>query len=118
LRRFVLFSLRHLWALLRGRGKLAAIFVIGGHFLGNTMMARRLRTMPWRARTQQIFSALSSISELVRELNAFQPVMLGGYPSALEVLAREQLAGRLHIHPVLINTALNAICASMNWPLA
>jgi phenylacetate-coenzyme A ligase PaaK-like adenylate-forming protein len=101
----VFFSLRYLGALLRGRGRLAAIFVTGGHFLGNTMMARRLRTMPWRAKTQRLFSALAPLPELVRDLNAFQPVMLGGYPSALQVLAKEQQAGRLHIHPVLINAA-------------
>ena len=44
-----MFSAHNLWALLRGRGRLAAVFVTGGHFLGNTMMARRLRTMPSRA---------------------------------------------------------------------
>ena len=93
------------WALLRGRGRLAAVFVTGGHFLGNTMMARRIRKMPWRARMQRIFSALAPVAELVSDLNAFQPVVLGGYPSALETLAREQQAGRLHIHPVLINAA-------------
>jgi phenylacetate-coenzyme A ligase PaaK-like adenylate-forming protein len=43
--------------------------------------------------------------ELIRELNAFQPVMLGGYPSALEVLSKEQEAGRLQIHRVAINAA-------------
>ena len=93
------------WALLRGRGRLAAVFVTGGHFLGNTMMARRIRKMPWRARMQRIFSALAPVAELVSDLNAFQPVVLGGYPSALETLAHEQQAGRLHIHPVLINAA-------------
>jgi phenylacetate-CoA ligase len=31
--------------------------------------------------------------------------MMSGYPSALEVLAKEQQAGRLHIHPVVINAA-------------
>lgn len=101
----VLLSLRHLGALLRGRGRIAAIFVTGGHFLGNTMMARRLRTMPWRARTQRIFSALTPLPILVQELNSFQPVIVGGYPSALEVLAKEQQAGRLHIHPVQISAA-------------
>jgi len=98
-------SRRVLWALVRGRGRLAAVFVTGGHFLGNTMMARRLRTMPWRARMQRLFSALSPLRELVADLNAFQPVVLGGYPSALESLAREQEAGRLRIHPALINAA-------------
>ena len=100
-----LFSVRSLWALVRGRGRLAAVFVTGGHFLGNTMMARRLRTMPSRARMQRLFSALSSLRELVADLNAFQPVVLGGYPSALQTLAKEQQAGRLHIHPVLVNAA-------------
>lgn len=98
-------SPRRGWALVRGRARLAAVFVTGGHFLGNTMMARRLRTMPWRAKTQRIFSALAPVEELVADLNAFQPVVLGGYPSALATLAREQQAGRLHIHPVLISAA-------------
>lgn len=94
-----------LCALIRGRGRLAAVFVTDGHFLGNTMMVRRLRAQPWRARTQRLFSALDPTSEIVAQLNAFQPVVLGGYPSALEVLAAEQQAGRLHISPVLVNAA-------------
>jgi len=98
-------SLRTLGALLRGRARLAAVFVTGGHFLGNTMFARRIRKMPWRAKTQRIFSALMPIAELVQQFNAFQPVMLGGYPSALEVLAKEQEAGRLQISPVVITAA-------------
>jgi phenylacetate-coenzyme A ligase PaaK-like adenylate-forming protein len=101
----LLLSPRPVWALLRGRGRMAAVFVTGGHFLGNTMMARRIRRMPWRGRTQRIFSALAPVAELVSDLNAFQPVVLGGYPSALETLAHEQQAGRLHINPVLINAA-------------
>jgi phenylacetate-coenzyme A ligase PaaK-like adenylate-forming protein len=98
-------SLRNIGALLRGKGRLAAIFVTGGHFLGNTMSARRRKKMPWRAKTQRLFSALTPIAELVRELNAFQPVIVGSYPSVLEVLAKEQDSGRLRIHPKLINAA-------------
>lgn len=93
------------WALVRGRARLAAVFVTGGHFLGNTMLARRIRKMPWRGKTQRIFSALAPLNELVADLNTFQPVVLGGYPSALETLAHEQQAGRLHIRPVLISAA-------------
>lgn len=96
---------RDIGALLRGRARLAAVFVTGGHFLGNTMMARRIRALPWRAKTQRLFSALSPVPQLVHDLNAFQPAVLGGYPSALETLAREQQAGRLHIRPILINAA-------------
>ncbi len=54
------------------RGRLAAVYVTGGHFLGNTMMAR-IRKMPWRARMQRIFSAPAPVGELVADLNAFQP---------------------------------------------
>lgn len=93
------------WALLRGRGRAAAVFVTDGHYLGNTMMARRLRSKPWRQSMQRLFSALSPIEDIVGGLNAFQPVVLGGYPSALEALAIEQRAGRLHIAPALINAA-------------
>lgn len=92
-------------ALIRGHGRLAAVFVTDGHFLGNTMMARRIRAKPWRAHMQKIFSALAPVSEIVAQLNAFQPVVLGGYPSALEALASEQCAGSLHISPVLVNAA-------------
>lgn len=98
-------SAGHIWLLLRGKGRLAAVFVTGGHYLGNTMMARRHRAMPWRAKTQRLFSALMPQDKLVDELNAFSPVILGGYPSALELLAQRQQAGRLHIHPFLVSAA-------------
>lgn len=38
------------------------------------------------------------------ELNGAQPAMLGGYPTALQLLAEEQRAGRLRLHPVIINS--------------
>lgn len=100
-----LMSVPKIWALIRGRGRLAAVFVTGGHSLGNTMMARRLRTAPWRAGMQRLYSALAPTAELVRNLNDFQPVMLGGYPSVLESLANEQQAGRLCIHPEFVSAA-------------
>lgn len=111
-------SLRNIGALIRGKGRLTAIFVTGGHFLGNTMSARRSRKMRWRAKTQRLFSALTPIAELVRELNAFQPVIVGGYPSVLEVLAKEQDAGRLHIQPKLINAAGETLWDPMRQHIA
>lgn len=98
-------SARQVWALLRGKGRMAAVFVTGGHYLGNTMMARRHRALPWRAKSQRLFSALTPPDQLVDELNAFCPVILGGYPSALDLLARQQLAGRLHIRPFFVSAA-------------
>lgn len=98
-------SAREVWALVRGQGRMAAVFVTGGHYLGNTMIARRHRAVPWRAKTQRLFSALTAQDELVDELNAFSPVLLSGYPSALDLLARQQRAGRLHIRPCLVSAA-------------
>lgn len=40
--------------------------------------------------------------EMVAALNEFQPDMIGCYPSTILVLAYEQMAGRLHIHPRFI----------------
>ncbi|HEY7483516.1 MAG TPA: hypothetical protein VH912_03560 [Streptosporangiaceae bacterium] len=40
--------------------------------------------------------------EIVRRLNALQPQLLQGYPSALAVLAEELRTGRLHIAPMAI----------------
>lgn len=100
-----LLSARQVWALTRGKGRMAAVFVTGGHFLGNTMIARRHRAIPWRAKTQRLFSALTPQDQLLAELNDFSPVILGGYPSALDLLAQQQRVGRLHIKPVLISAA-------------
>ncbi len=107
-----------LWTLLRGRARLAAVFVTGGHFLGSTMMTRRHRAMPWRARTQRLFSAMTPLHELVKELNDFQPVMPGGYPSVLEALAEQKRSGTLRIHPVLISAAGETLTAAAREQIA
>ncbi|MFF4551142.1 hypothetical protein [Streptomyces sp. NPDC001435] len=39
----------------------------------------------------------------VDQLNRDQPVLLGGYASVIALLAGEQLAGRLHIAPVVVS---------------
>lgn len=45
----------------------------------------------------QPISLLLPLPEIVDKLNAYQPRVLFGYPSALELLLEEQRAGRLHI---------------------
>jgi phenylacetate-coenzyme A ligase PaaK-like adenylate-forming protein len=60
--------------------------------------------MPWKKKQMAITSALLPISKIVEELNAFQPAMLGGYPTILELLTEEQKSGRLRIRPVIIMT--------------
>jgi len=42
------------------------------------------------------------VSELVEQLNAFQPTLIMGYASMVALLAGEQERGRMHISPVFI----------------
>jgi phenylacetate-coenzyme A ligase PaaK-like adenylate-forming protein len=85
--------------------KTAAVWATGGHFLGITMMKRQILQKPSRARAMKIFSVLTPLSEIVAGLNQFQPAMLNGYATAILLLAQEQEAGRLNIHPVLVMTS-------------
>jgi phenylacetate-coenzyme A ligase PaaK-like adenylate-forming protein len=102
---FSLLSTRILWTIARTGGRSAAVFATGGHFLGAALMARRQRAMPWRANRYRLFSALSPLSEIVDGLNAYQPGLLSAYPSALLLLAQEQIAHRLRIHPAFLGSA-------------
>jgi phenylacetate-CoA ligase len=85
-------------------GKSIGVFATGGFYLGNSSVRARLLAMPWKKRQIAVTSALLPIAKIVRQLNAFQPAMLGGYPSNLELLIDEQKRGNLHINPVLIMT--------------
>jgi phenylacetate-CoA ligase len=89
---------------LRG-ARSAALFATGGHFGGVTMLERRHRDRPFRRRFSRVFSVFTPLDELVRELNAFDPALLGGYASALDLLAREQSAGHLRIRPLLVSSS-------------
>jgi phenylacetate-CoA ligase len=100
-----LLSRRIVWALLRTGARSAAVFATGGHFLGAALMARRQRGMRWRADRYRLFSALDPLPETVAGLNGYQPGLLSAYPSALLLLAQEQLAGRLHIQPAFLGSA-------------
>lgn len=83
-------------------GRVAAVFVTGGHFQGVASMKRRYLENPRREKTARMFSALAPLPEIVAGLNEYQPAMLAAYPSSLALLAEEQLAGRLQINPILV----------------
>ena len=89
--------------ILRG-GKSIGVFADDGFYLGNGSIRSRLRSMPWKRKQLAVSSALYPIPRIVEQLNRFQPAMLGGYPSNLELLIEEAREGRLHISPVLIMT--------------
>lgn len=85
-------------------GKTIGVFATGGFYLGNSSVRSRLLMMPWKKRQMAVTSALLPTDQIIKELNAFQPVMLGGYPSNLELLIEKQQGGQLHIAPALIMT--------------
>lgn len=80
----------------------AAVFGAGGHFAGEGWMEFQRRRDPWRRRSFRVFSLQQPLAELVAELNAFDPAVLSSYPSALGLLADEQVAGRLRVRPVVV----------------
>ncbi len=95
---------KDLVAFMKRGGKTIGVFATGGFYLGNSSVRARLLASPRKRKQMAVTSALLPIPQIVEELNAFQPAMLGGYPTVLELLVGEQERGRLHIDPVLIMT--------------
>lgn len=81
-------------------GRNAAVCSTAGHFTAFSTAERlRLKHLNGKIRA---FSIQSPLSTLVKELNEYQPPLIGGYATAMEILAEEQKAGRLNIQPVAI----------------
>ncbi len=94
------------WLRLARQGmRWATVVGTGGHFAGEswTMRERRRPRRGWGSR--RVISAQRPLAEVVAELDAFDPAVVTAYPSVLELLADEQAAGRLRIHPVVVETA-------------
>lgn len=81
------------------RGRIAMVMATGGHF-ASAVAAARLKER--REKQVEVLSAHMPMTELVARLNHFQPAMLAPYASMAAMLADEQEAGRLDIHPVLL----------------
>jgi phenylacetate-coenzyme A ligase PaaK-like adenylate-forming protein len=56
----------------------------------------------WRRYHYRVISVQQPLAALVAALNAFDPAVLTSYPSALELLAEERVAGRLRVRPVVV----------------
>lgn len=75
----------------------ALVAAIDGHFAGIATLRRLVLLYPWLAPTTRAFSLLQPVAGLVAELNAYRPALLATYPTAAEMLADEQEAGRLRL---------------------
>jgi len=91
-------------AFMKRGAKTIGVFADSGFYLGNSSVRSRLLKMPWKKKQMAISSALLPVETIVKQLNEFQPAMLGGYPTNLELLIEEQKSGRLNISPVVIMT--------------
>jgi phenylacetate-CoA ligase len=91
-----------LWSDVRRGNRVAALVIGGGHFGGATIFESARRDHRWPFDRIRVFSVARPVPELVRELNAYQPAQVIGYPTALLVLAEAQLAGHLRIRPAVV----------------
>ena len=98
-------SPRDLLEFLRRGGRSASVWATGGHFFGVTMAERQRRSRASRKRRIRVFSVMTPVDDLVKDLNSFGPTMLSAYPSALSLLTGEQEAGRLRLRPLVITAA-------------
>ncbi|HUN92277.1 MAG TPA: AMP-binding protein [Burkholderiaceae bacterium] len=85
------------WPRFGFEGRYAMVAATGGHFAGAASVERLRRNMPWIAPWMRTFSLLQPLGTLAAQLDAYAPTMLATYPTAAEVLADEQQAGRLHL---------------------
>lgn len=94
------------WVGLARRGLRWAVIVgTGAHFAGTGWVEFERHRNPLYRHAFRTFSVQQPLRALVDGLNAFDPAMITTYPSALILLAEEQLAGRLRVRPTLVGTA-------------
>jgi putative adenylate-forming enzyme len=85
------------------RLKWAMLVATGGHYITYLLMKLSPGIVNKLAKIRP-FSIMDPMHKMVAELNEFQPHYLHGYPTFLEALAYEQLAGRLKINPDFISS--------------
>lgn len=94
------------WLRMARRGlRWASVLGTGAHFAGAAWIELERHRSRWKSRAYRVFPVQSPLAELVAGLDAFDPTILVAYPSALELLAEEQAAGRLHLRPILTEVA-------------
>jgi phenylacetate-CoA ligase len=92
----------HLWAFLRQGIRAAVVIATGGHWASdavkeqirglNTYLSDRIHTL----------SVVEPLPQIVQNLNDQTPMILLGYPTAVNLLAEKQVSGVLKISPILV----------------
>jgi phenylacetate-coenzyme A ligase PaaK-like adenylate-forming protein len=94
-----------LLAMARRRLRWAAVVGTGGHYAGAGWVQWQRRRSRLRRHVFRAFPVQQPLAELVADLNDYDPSAITGYPSALALLAEEQVAGRLKVQPVVVELA-------------
>jgi len=82
--------------------RLAAITATGGHFGFFSGVHYMQKASPFWENRIKTFSVHMPVTELVEQLNQFQPTLIMGYASMIALLASQQELGHLYIHPLFI----------------
>lgn len=99
------FDVPELVKLIRSGAREAQVIGTGGHF-GGVAWAQRARLANCISRRGiAVFGVEEPLTQLCLDIGEFQPQVLAGYPSALELLAAEEVAGRLHLQLMLAATS-------------
>lgn len=96
------FSAKQLMHIVQGGFRWAAVLGTQSHYVGASWLAQEQRRGGWRSRGIRVFPVQQRLETLMAELQAFDPVLLTGYPSVIRLLAHEQLAGRLNLKLVAV----------------
>jgi phenylacetate-coenzyme A ligase PaaK-like adenylate-forming protein len=90
--------------ILEKKTKFASILGTGGHHAALTAFEKRRTALEkdGLTGTMELLSIGEPVEEMVARLNNFQPEVITGYPSFLQILAGEQQEGRLNITPKVI----------------
>ena len=94
------FTFWDLIKIIAGGFRMAMICAFGGHYAEITAATRLSKGSKVRAKLIQAFPVDMPMNRLAPELNRFQPAIVAPYASTGAMLASEQEAGRLNIHPV------------------
>ncbi len=97
--------------LLRGAGRTAIVSAPGGHFATVASAARFRRDHPRLGWMLREFSIHQPLADLAAELGRYKPSSLTGFSGMLGLLAGEQEAGRLRIHPGMVIAGGEALTA-------
>ncbi len=94
-----------LLAFLRRDLRAAIVIATGGHWASDAVKELVRGLNPWLSNRLRTYSVLTPMRQMVNMLNEYQPTILFGYPTALALLAHQQVVGGHKISPLLVATA-------------